>query len=247
MRRFVARTLRSSGITVLALGLGLGSSLISCSAEKDRGKPRSTAKPPTSQPAERETAVLSIRDLGDIRIELLADTAPETVANFKKLAGEGFYDGTTFHRVVPGFMIQGGDPRTKDRDPRNDGKGGPGYTIPDEINEVAHVRGVVSMANKGRADTGGSQFFILVEDAPHLNRKHAAFGLVVAGLDLVDQIIAVPRDQYGRHGPKNRPIEDVVVEQVRIEPARTARTGEPAPRAETETLPEPEPENEEAE
>jgi cyclophilin family peptidyl-prolyl cis-trans isomerase len=122
-------------------------------------------------------------------------------------------------------MIQGGDPNTKDRDPRNDGRGGPGWTIPNEANEVSHLRGVVSMANKGR-DTGGSQFFVLVADAPQLDGRHTTFGRVAAGMDVVDRVAAVERDVYGRWGPRDRPLEDVVIESVAIERPRAAR-GDP--------------------
>jgi len=170
-------------------------------------------------------AVIQVRGKGQIRIELLEHKAPKTVSNFEKLAESGFYDGTTFHRVVPGFMIQGGDPNSRDRDPRNDGQGGPGYTIPDEPNDESHRRGVVSMANVGHPDTGGSQFFILVADAPSLDGHHTAFGRVVSGMEVVDAIVAVPRDEYGRYGPRDRPLDDVVIESVKIE--RPAARGAP--------------------
>jgi cyclophilin family peptidyl-prolyl cis-trans isomerase len=166
----------------------------------------------------REEAVLAIRGLGEIHVELLADKAPKTVEHFKKLAAEGFFDGTTFHRVIPDFMIQGGDPNTRDRDPRNDGKGGPGHTIQDEPSDVSHARGVVSIANRGRPNTGGSQFFIVVSDSPHLDGKYSPFGRVTAGMEIADQIASTPRDEYGRYGPPDRPLESVVVETVRIQP-----------------------------
>lgn len=174
----------------------------------------------TGSQAARDIAVFSVKDFGEMRVELYDHKAPKTVENFKKLAGEGFYDGTTFHRVIPGFMIQGGDPNTKDRDPRNDGRGGPGYTIPGEVNDTKHVRGVISMANRGRPDTAGSQFFIVVKDAPHLDDGYSAFGRVVEGMDVADRIVAVERDEYGRHGPRDRPLENVVVESIRIEAAQ---------------------------
>jgi cyclophilin family peptidyl-prolyl cis-trans isomerase len=167
-----------------------------------------------------DVAVLTVRDLGEIRIELLAKLAPGTVANFAKLAGEGFYDGTSFHRVIPGFMIQGGDPNTRDKDPRNDGTGGPSYTISDEFNGLSHARGVVSMANKGRPDTAGSQFFIVHRDSPHLDGSYTAFGRVAEGMDVVDAITALELDKYGRYGPRDRPYPvSAVVETIRIEPA----------------------------
>jgi len=165
----------------------------------------------------RDVAALEVKGFGTIRFELLADKAPKTVENFEKLATSGFYDGTTFHRVIPGFMIQGGDPNTKNRDPRDDGLGGPGYTIAAEFNDTSHVRGVVSMARAVSPDSAGSQFFIVVADSPHLDGQYTAFGRVIDGMDVVDKIVAVPRDEFGRHGPPDRPLENVVVEHVRID------------------------------
>jgi peptidyl-prolyl cis-trans isomerase B (cyclophilin B) len=167
-----------------------------------------------------DVAVFDIRDLGVIRIELLAEVAPKTVANFEKLASEGFYDGTQFHRVIPGFMVQGGDPNTKLEDPRQYGRGGPGYTIEDEHSALPHTRGMVSMANTGAPDSGGSQFFILHGDAGHLDGRHSIFGRVVEGMDVVDAVVALPRDDAGRFGPRNRPYpKGAVVESVVIEVA----------------------------
>jgi len=160
--------------------------------------------------------VLQIAGLGEIVIELYPELAPETVANFEKLAREGFYDGTTFHRVIPDFMIQGGDPWSRDDKPTNDGQGGPDYTIDDEINGAPHLPGVVSMANTGRPNSGGSQFFILTGDAPQLDSKHTVFGRVRSGSEVVEAINAVETDTFGRWGPKARPIENVVLEAVTI-------------------------------
>ena len=167
-----------------------------------------------------DQAVIEIRKLGEIRLDLLPELAPKSVANFVKLANQGFYDGTTFHRVIPDFMIQGGDPNSRDHDPRNDGEGGPGYGIPDEFNELPHQRGVVSMANRGSPETSGSQFFIVHQDAPHLDGHYNAFGRVVEGIEVVDAITEVPLDTYGRFGPQDLPYPDpVVIETIRIEPA----------------------------
>jgi cyclophilin family peptidyl-prolyl cis-trans isomerase len=132
---------------------------------------------------------------GEIRIELFADRAPKTVRNFVDLAKKGFYDGTTFHRVIPGFMIQGGDPK-------GDGTGGPGYEIPDEFHpELSHSGpGILSMANAG-PNTGGSQFFITLAATSWLDRKHAVFGKVIGGQSVVEKIAAAPRD--GRDRPKS--------------------------------------------
>jgi peptidyl-prolyl cis-trans isomerase B (cyclophilin B) len=154
---------------------------------------------------------ITVKDLGVIEIEFLPDKAPKTVENFAKLAGDGLYDGTTFHRVIPGFMIQGGDPRSKNDNPNDDGTGGPGYRIKDEFSDVAHERGVISMANMGYPDSGGSQFFIVVKDSPFLDGKYTAFARVVSGMEVADAVAAVEKDA------RDRPLENVVVESVRVE------------------------------
>ena len=145
-----------------------------------------------------------------IKIELDATAAPISAANFEKLVREGFYDGLKFHRVIPGFMIQGGDPN-------GNGTGGPGYTIKGEFaangveNPIKHVRGVVSMARAQDPDSAGSQFFIMHEDAPHLDGQYAAFGRVVEGMDVVDEIASVRRDR------NDRPVKPVRMAKVTIE------------------------------
>jgi cyclophilin family peptidyl-prolyl cis-trans isomerase len=130
--------------------------------------------------------------LGDVRLEIFEDKAPKTAANFLALVRKGFYNNTTFHRVIPGFMIQGGDPK-------GDGTGGPGYTIPDEFHPLLTHSGpgVLSMANAG-PNTGGSQFFITLAATDWLNGKHAVFGKVVGGQEVVDSIAAVPRGANDR-------------------------------------------------
>ena len=131
-------------------------------------------------------------NLGDIKIEFFEKDAPKTVANFIKLSSEGFYNGARFHRVIKGFMIQGGDPNSKDNDWLNDGMGGPGYQFEDELNpqtesyKAGYLKGVVAMANSG-SDTNGSQFFIMLENYP-LPRNYTIFGKVVEGQDVVDKI-----------------------------------------------------------
>jgi len=137
-----------------------------------------------------------------IKIELLPEYAPKTVANFEKLVKEGFYDGLTFHRIIPGFMIQGGDPL-------GNGMGGAKEKIPGEFrqngfaqNTLKHVRGVISMARAYDPDSASSQFFIMHADAPHLDGAYAAFGRVVEGLDVVDEIAAIPTDY--RDAPRVR-------------------------------------------
>jgi len=125
---------------------------------------------------------------------LLPDVAPETVRNFEKLAKSGFYDGTLFHRVIPGFMIQGGDPNTKRPDKSKWGTGGPSYTIKAEFNSKSHLRGVVSMARAMDPDSAGSQFFIVTTDSTFLDRQYTAFGEVIGGIDVADKIVNLPRD-----------------------------------------------------
>lgn len=196
-----------------AAGAALLVTALACGQEPAPLPPVPRPPPP---PEGRPLAVLTVQGFGEIQIELRPDEAPRTVANFVKLAESNFYDGTTFHRVIPDFVIQGGDPNSRDRDPRNDGEGGPGWTILDEPNGLGHERGALSMANRG-PNTGGSQFFLVLRDIPHLNPRHTVFGKVVAGMDVVDRIAAVETDLYGRHGPRNRPLENVVVEHVRIE------------------------------
>jgi cyclophilin family peptidyl-prolyl cis-trans isomerase len=143
---------------------------------------------------------------GTIEVELFDDDAPKTVENFRKLAADGFYDGVIFHRVIPDFMIQGGDPE-------GTGRGGPGYTFEDEINDHKVVRGALAMANAG-PNTNGSQFFIVTaESAPWLDGRHTVFGQVTAGMDAVDAIEGTPT------GAQDRPLEPPVIESIALDPA----------------------------
>jgi peptidyl-prolyl cis-trans isomerase B (cyclophilin B) len=140
---------------------------------------------------------------GDIRFALFPEDAPKTVENFERLAGDGFYDGLVFHRVIDDFMIQGGCPR-------GDGTGGPGYTFEDEPNDRHVARGALAMANAG-PNTNGSQFFIVTADAcPWLDGKHTVFGQVIEGMDVVDEISQVPRDS------RDRPVEPVTIASVTL-------------------------------
>ncbi len=156
-------------------------------------------------------ATITMENGGVIKLELYPDLAPQSVRNFCYLARQGFYDGLTFHRIIPGFMIQGGDPD-------GDGTGGPGYCIKGEFavngfnNELKHTRGVISWARKSRPnDSAGSQFFIMHKDAPHLDGSYAAFGKVIEGMDVVDEIAAVET------GMNDRPITPVVIKTITIE------------------------------
>ncbi len=131
---------------------------------------------------------------GKISFDLLPELAPETVRNFEKLAREGFYDGTLFHRVIPGFMIQGGDPNTKTDNKGSWGTGGPGYTIKAEFSSRSHLRGIVSMARAQDPDSAGSQFFIVTSDSTFLDRQYTVFGRVTEGMDVADKIVSLDRD-----------------------------------------------------
>jgi peptidyl-prolyl cis-trans isomerase B (cyclophilin B) len=152
--------------------------------------------------------ILSTRH-GDITLELLPDLAPGHVSNFLELVGQKFYDGTLFHRVIPDFMIQGGDPNSRQADRRLHGTGGSGKNLKAEFSKQSHARGVVSMARSASPDSASSQFFIVVEDAPHLDGQYTVFGRVVSGLEAVDAIVAEKADH------RNNPLDPVAM-SVRI-------------------------------
>ena len=139
------------------------------------------------------TAVIETK-FGNITLRFFPDVAPNHVKNFIDLAKKGFYDGTIFHRVIPGFMIQGGDPNTKGPNRATYGMGGPGYTLKAEFNSKTHKRGILSMARSSDPDSAGSQFFITVADAPFLDHQYTVFGEVVSGMDVADKIVSQPRD-----------------------------------------------------
>ena len=147
---------------------------------------------------------------GVMKVELYPETAPNTVANFISLVEKGFYSGTIFHRVIPGFMIQGGDPE-------GTGMGGPGYRIKGEFtanrfqNDLKHTKGVISMARSGHPDSAGSQFFIMVDDAPHLDGQYASFGKVIEGIEVADQIVSVATNY------SDRPLEEQRMRSVTVE------------------------------
>ena len=140
--------------------------------------------------------------LGNMQLQLFSDIAPGHVDNFLTLAREGFYDGTIFHRVIPGFMIQGGDPNTRGQNKSSYGTGGPGYTIKSEFNDMPHKRGVLSMARSRDPDSAGSQFFIVVEDSRFLDGHYTVFGEVVSGMEVADRIVSQDRD--ARDNPLQR-------------------------------------------
>ena len=148
---------------------------------------------------------------GKISFELLPDLAPETVRNFEKLTKDGFYDGTLFHRVIPGFMIQGGDPNTKTDNKWSWGMGGPGYNVKAEFSSRSHLRGIVSMARAQDPDSAGSQFFIVTSDSAFLDRQYTVFGQVKEGMDVADKIVNMDRDG------NDCPLEKVVMTKVTVE------------------------------
>ena len=165
---------------------------------------------------DQKVAVISTK-FGDMVVEFFPDVAPKHVENFQILAEEGYYNGTTFHRVIPGFMIQGGDPNSKDLDRMNDGTGGragkffgigrendpDSWTVPAEFNDTPHQRGTLSMARSQNIDSGSSQFFICHDNAPFLDGQYTVFGQLISGIEVVDQIVNSERD------PRDNPIDRV--------------------------------------
>ena len=186
-----------------------------------------TAPAPAPVPAKEQAVIKTSK--GEMTVEFWDDVAPKTVANFKKLAKEGFYNGTAFHRIIKGFMIQGGDPNTKD--PSKEGiygMGDPGYKIKAEFNEKKHERGVLSMARSMDPDSAGSQFFICLDPAPSLDRQYTGFGRVVKGEDVLLKIGDTPVASNGRE--RSKPTERVTVENVKIISApESAAPPAPAP------------------
>lgn len=186
-------------------------SSVSSSQQTDSTKKGKTA---VTKTAKSHGLVVIETSMGNITVQLADDKAPNHAANFRKLAKEGFYVGTTFHRVIPGFMIQGGDPNSKDNDRSNDGLGGPGYTIDAEIG-LPHDRGVVAAARQGdeinpQRKSNGSQFYITVAPAHFLDGQYSVFGKVVKGMDVVDKIAAVPRDS------NDNPIQKIIIKKVSV-------------------------------
>lgn len=202
------RHIRNIFVILMALSLIM---LAGCSGgSSEQAESEETPQAETTQSADPigiHHAEIEIEDYGTVAVELDGDTAPITVQNFMDLANSGFYDGLTFHRIIDGFMIQGGDPE-------GNGTGGSGMNITGEFaangydNDIAHVKGVISMARAQDPDSASSQFFIMVEDAPHLDGQYAAFGHVTSGQDVVDKIAsdAKPLDENGTIAPEDQPV-----------------------------------------
>jgi peptidyl-prolyl cis-trans isomerase B (cyclophilin B) len=178
---------------------------------------KTNAPAPAVPAATNEVAVITTSE-GTMVLEFYPDLAPNHVANFKKLARSGFYDGTCFHRVIPGFMIQGGDPNTKNEAAKDSwGQGGPGYSVKAEFNAKHHARGILSMARASDPNSAGSQFFICHADAGSLDHQYTVFGNLIKGFDVLDKIAATPTE-----GP-DRPVKRVHVESVKIVPADSVK------------------------
>ena len=167
--------------------------------------------------ASNEVAVIKTSE-GDMVVQFWTDAAPNTVENFKKLARSGFYDGTIFYHVVKGFMIQGGDPNSKDPGKESSyGQGGPGYKIKAEFNDRSHQRGVISMARSSDPDSAGSQFFICLASVPRLNHQYTTFGKLIKGDDVLGKIGDTPVTRSSS-GENSEPTKRVVIESIKIVP-----------------------------
>ncbi len=206
------KKLIQSSLLALVAGLVALCSLNAISADSSTN---SAAKPvaPTNQPAGKEVAVIETTE-GTMVAEFWTDAAPKTIENFKKLAKQGFYDGTCFHRVIKGFMIQGGDPLTKDASAEARwGTGGPGYSVPAEFNDHSHVRGVLSMARSSDPNSAGSQFFICHGNPTFLDHQYTTFGKLIKGDDVLEKIATTPT-----HSP-DRPDKRMGIISIKIVPA----------------------------
>src|SRR6266536_3304681 len=171
-----------------------------------------------SMNSSNEVAVIKTSE-GEMVVQFWTDAAPKTIENFKKLAREGFYDGTIFHRTVKGFMIQGGDPNSKDPAKENSyGEGGPGYKIKAEFNDHSHQLGVISMARSSDPDSAGSQFFICLAPVPRLDHQYTTFGKLIKGADVLEKIGDTPVARSSA-GEMSKPTKRVVIESIKIVPA----------------------------
>jgi peptidyl-prolyl cis-trans isomerase B (cyclophilin B) len=196
-------------LSIFAVALLLGSAIFAADEKK--------AENPTMN-ASNEVAVIKTSE-GDMVVQFWTDAAPNTVENFKKLARQGFYDGTIFHRIVKGFMIQGGDPNSKDPSKESSyGEGGPGYKIKAEFNDHSHERGIISMARSSDPDSAGSQFFICLASVPRLDHQYTTFGKLIKGDDVLKKIGDTPVTRSST-GENSKPTKRVVIESIKIVPA----------------------------
>jgi peptidyl-prolyl cis-trans isomerase B (cyclophilin B) len=194
-------------LSILAVALLLSSALFAAEENKEN----------SPMNASNEVAVIKTSE-GDMVVQFWTDAAPNTVENFKKLARSGFYDGTIFHRVVKGFMIQGGDPNSKDPGKESSyGQGGPGYKIKAEFNDRSHERGVISMARSSDPDSAGSQFFICLASVSRLNHQYTTFGKLIKGDEVLAKIGDTPVTRSSS-GENSKPAKRVVIESIKIVP-----------------------------
>ena len=197
----------------IVVALALLSSAVSAEENKEEKTPMNSSN---------EVAVIKTNE-GEMVVQFWTDAAPNTIENFKKLARQGFYDGTVFHRIVKGFMIQGGDPNSKDAARENSyGQGGPGYKIKAEFNNHSHDRGVISMARGPDPDSAGSQFFICLAPVRRLDGQYTTFGKLIKGDDVLDKIGNTPVTNNGM-GEMSKPTKRIVIESVKIVPANSAK------------------------
>jgi peptidyl-prolyl cis-trans isomerase B (cyclophilin B) len=171
-----------------------------------------TAAPGATEPNAGDPVVVIQTNHGRIVVKFFTDHAPKHAASFMDLANKGYYNGVRFHRVIPGFMIQGGDPNSRDMPRHMHGTGGPGYTIPAEFNEIPHTPGILSAARTSDPNSAGSQFFLMHKTAPHLDRQYSVFGQVIEGMDVVETIVNLPRD------PRDNPLDEnpAIMESVTV-------------------------------
>ena len=216
------------GRVISKAGVKLGKGPVDVQIQLDEAKPakvtvvRDVKELPIEQFDLTKTRVAIVTNFGTMVLAFRHDKAPKTVANFVKLSKDHFYDGTRFHRVLKNFMIQGGDPNTRDNNPANDGSGGPGYMIDAEFNDLRHVRGVISMARSSDPNSAGSQFFLMHGEAKHLDNQYTGFGSLVDGLDVLDRIAATPTKMTPR-GEPSRPVSDVWLYKAIVLPAFKAK------------------------
>jgi peptidyl-prolyl cis-trans isomerase B (cyclophilin B) len=199
-------------LSILAVTLFLSAALFAAEETKEN--------PPMN--ASDEVAVIKTSE-GDMVVQFWNDAAPNTIENFKKLARSGFYDGTIFHRIVKGFMIQGGDPNSKDLGKESSyGQGGPGYKIKAEFNDRSHERGVISMARSSDPDSAGSQFFICLASVPRLDHQYTTFGKLIKGDDVLEKIGDTPVTRSNT-GENSKPTKRVVIESIKVVPASSVK------------------------
>ncbi len=204
--------MRLSILTVVLINLIFSSGLPGAEEQKENKTPVNTSN---------EVAVIKTSE-GDMIVQFWNDAAPNTIENFKKLARAGFYDGTIFHRIVKGFMIQGGDPNSKDPGKEDKyGEGGPGYKIKAEFNDHSHDRGVISMAREPDPDSAGSQFFICLAPVPRLDHQYTTFGKLIKGDDVLEKI--GDTDVTFAHGEKSKPTKRVIINKIEIVPADSVK------------------------